>query len=100
LRRPPEALPSRLQSGSLARRPRRSPRPGTEIPPFSFPSIRGGTFSQQDLLKGHTLVALVPAAATRDKPAFVDFESLKSKNAMFRFAVVYDRGVQPRDTLI
>lgn len=72
--------------------------PGTAIPAFSYPSIRGWTFDRGRLLLGHTLIALVPGEATGKEPELVEFDSLKQRNPMFRYAIVYDRGVEPRDT--
>src|SRR4051812_41824524 len=70
--------------------------PGSTIPAFSFPSINESwKFERHDLSLGHTLIALVPANATGDEPALVAFDSLKSENPMFRFAVVYARAFQP-----
>jgi hypothetical protein len=72
--------------------------PGTSIPAFSFPSIHGWTFDRSRLLYGHTLVALVPANATGTEPELVEFGALKDRHSMFRFAVVYPRALEARDT--
>jgi hypothetical protein len=73
--------------------------PGTEIPTFDFPAIRPHwNFDRSRLNLGHTLVALVPPNATGRELALVEFDSLERRFPMFRFAVVYNRPLEKRDT--
>jgi hypothetical protein len=71
---------------------------GITIPPFSYPSIRGWKFDRARLAYGHTVIALVDSSAKGSDPAIQEFDSLKHRYPGIRFAIIFNRGVQPRDS--